>query len=121
MLEARGLFRSAICFRSILSRQNGLNRHLEQKQKIAGNSVFQFFGPRGLVNGPRGLVNGIHGTPTAQVILPKVGFLEAPPSFRQVFIWLRGSQTKSEDQPGGPRTNLEVFGDEVSFQYFPKT
>ena len=28
---------------------------------------------------------------------------------------------KSEDQSGGPRTNLEVFGDEVSFQYFPKT
>ena len=27
---------------------------------------------------------------------------------------------KSEDQPGGPRTNLEVFGDEVSFQYFLK-
>ena len=23
---------------------------------------------------------------------------------------------KSKDQPGGPRTNLEVFGDEVSFQ-----
>ena len=27
---------------------------------------------------------------------------------------------KSEDQPGGPRTNLEVFGDEASFQYFQK-
>ena len=30
MVEAWGLFRSAICFRSILSRQNGLNRHMEQ-------------------------------------------------------------------------------------------
>ena len=30
MLEARGLFRCRICFRSILSRQNGLNRHMEQ-------------------------------------------------------------------------------------------
>ena len=27
---------------------------------------------------------------------------------------------KTNDQSGGPRTNLEVFGDEVSFQYFPK-
>ena len=32
--------------------------------------------------------------------------------------WLK---KKSEDQPGGQRTNLKVFGDEVSFQYFPKT
>ena len=32
--------------------------------------------------------------------------------------WL---SNKSEDQSGGPRTNLEVFGDGVSFQYFPKT
>ena len=31
--------------------------------------------------------------------------------------WL---SNKSEDQSGGPRTNLDVFGDEVSFQYFPK-
>jgi len=29
--------------------------------------------------------------------------------------------TKNEDQSGGPRTNLEVFGDEVNFQYFQKT
>jgi len=28
---------------------------------------------------------------------------------------------KSEDQSGVPRTNLDVFGDEVSFQYFQKT
>jgi len=28
---------------------------------------------------------------------------------------------KSEDQSGGPSTNLKVFGDEVSFQYFQKT
>jgi hypothetical protein len=27
---------------------------------------------------------------------------------------------KSEDQSGGPRTNLAVFGDEVTFQYFQK-
>jgi hypothetical protein len=27
---------------------------------------------------------------------------------------------KSEDQSGGPRTNLDVFGDEVSFQSFQK-
>jgi hypothetical protein len=27
---------------------------------------------------------------------------------------------KTNDQSGGPRTNLEVFGDEVSFQYFQK-
>ena len=31
--------------------------------------------------------------------------------------WLK---KKSEDQSGGPRTNLEVFGDEVSFQNFQK-
>ena len=30
-------------------------------------------------------------------------------------------EEKSEDQYAGPRTNLEVFGDEVSLQYFPKT
>ena len=30
MVEARGPVRSAMCFRSILSRQNGLNRHMEQ-------------------------------------------------------------------------------------------
>ena len=34
---------------------------------------------------------------------------------------VRHSQNKSEDQSGGPRTNLEVFADEVSFQYFQKT
>jgi len=28
---------------------------------------------------------------------------------------------KNENPSGGPRTNLEVFGDEVSFQYFQKT
>ena len=28
---------------------------------------------------------------------------------------------KTKDQSGGPRTHLEVIGDEVSFQYFPKT
>jgi len=28
---------------------------------------------------------------------------------------------KSEDQSGGPGNNLEVFSDEVSFQYFQKT
>ena len=27
---------------------------------------------------------------------------------------------KSEGQSGGPRKNMEVFGDEVSFQYFQK-
>ena len=52
MLEARGLFRSAICFRSILSRQNGLNRHMEQNIYILLAekqvfSVFRFFGPIG--------------------------------------------------------------------------
>ena len=44
-LEARGPFRCRICFRSILSRQNGLNRHMEQTRKgLAENPVFQFFG-----------------------------------------------------------------------------
>ena len=34
-----------MCFRSILSRQNALNRHMEQKkQKNTENLVFQFFG-----------------------------------------------------------------------------
>ena len=42
-----------------------------------------------------------------------IGFI-AP----EMVPWL---SKKSEDQPGGPRTNLEVFGDEVSFQYFQKT
>ena len=32
-----------------------------------------------------------------------------------------GVREKSKDQSGGPRTNLEVFGDVVSFQYFQKT
>ena len=32
--------------------------------------------------------------------------------------WLK---TKSEDQSGDPPTNLQVFGDEVGFQYFQKT
>ena len=27
---------------------------------------------------------------------------------------------KNEDQSGGPMANLEVFGDEASFQYFQK-
>ena len=39
-LETRGLFRSAICFRSILSRQNGLNRHMDQKTKKCRKSSF---------------------------------------------------------------------------------
>jgi hypothetical protein len=42
-----------------------------------------------------------------------IGFI-AP----EMVPWL---SKKSEDQSGGPRTNLAVFGDEVSFQYFPKT
>ena len=44
---------------------------------------------------------------------PEDGFI-AP----EMVPWL---SEKSEDQSGGPRTNLEVFGDEVSFQYFWKT
>ena len=43
-LETRGLFRRRICFRSILSRQNGLNRHMEQNSFFLENQVFQFFG-----------------------------------------------------------------------------
>ena len=35
----------------------------------------------------------------------------------EVVPWL---SKKSEDQSGGPKTNWEVFGDEVSFQYFQK-
>ena len=35
--------------------------------------------------------------------------------------WDGALAKNSEDQPGGPRNNLEVFGDEVSFQYFQKT
>ena len=38
--------------------------------------------------------------------------------FPEVVPWL---SNKIEDQSGGPKTNREVFGDEVSFQYFPKT
>ena len=38
--------------------------------------------------------------------------------FPEMVPWL---SKKSEDQSGGLRTNLEVFGDEVSFQYFQKT
>ena len=44
----------------------------------------------------------------------KLMYLIAP----EMGPWLK---KKSEDQSGGPRTNLEVFGDEVSFQYFQKT
>ena len=55
MLEARGRFRSAICFRSILSRQNGLNRNMEQqKEKLAENPVFLFFRPIGPLMGSLG-------------------------------------------------------------------
>jgi hypothetical protein len=47
------------------------------------------------------------------VIFGKINLFKAP----EMVPWL---SKKSEDQPGGPRTNLEVFGDEVSFQYFQK-
>ena len=43
MLEARGLFRCRICFRSILSRQNALNRHMEQKEIVGRKSCFSVF------------------------------------------------------------------------------
>ena len=43
--EARGPVRCAIFFRSILSRQNPLNRHMEQNiYFLPENPVFQFFG-----------------------------------------------------------------------------
>ena len=49
MVEARGPVRSAICFRSILSRQNGLNRHIEQNIYLFGRkssfSVFRLIDP----------------------------------------------------------------------------
>ena len=45
MVEARGPIRSAICFRSILSRPNALNRYMEQKRKLPENPVFQPIGP----------------------------------------------------------------------------
>ena len=60
MLEARGLFRSAICFRSILSRQNGLNRHMEQKTQLAENQVFQLFGLQDPYRTPIGPLSGRH-------------------------------------------------------------
>ena len=51
MLEARGPIRSAICFRSILSRQNCLNHHMKQNIHFLSEnqvfSVFLFFGPVG--------------------------------------------------------------------------
>ena len=47
------------------------------------------------------------------VFFTKNGFI-AP----DMVPWL---SKKSEDQSGGPKTNLEVFGDKVSFQYFQKT
>ena len=46
MVEARGPVRCAMSFRSILSRQNGLNRHMEQNIFFGRKhifSVFQFF------------------------------------------------------------------------------
>ena len=55
MLEARGLFRSAICFRSILSRQNGLNRHMEQKKENDRKSSFSVFRPTGVGKWPTGV------------------------------------------------------------------
>ena len=48
--------------------------------------------------------------------LPKNIVCATPKKYR-----VRHSPKKTEDQSGGPRTNLEVFGDEVSFQYFQKT
>ena len=42
-----------------------------------------------------------------------IGFI-AP----EMVPWL---SKQSEDQSGGPRTNLEVFGDEMNFQYVQKT
>ena len=51
-LETRGLFRCKICFRSILSRQNGLNCHMEQKKKnwleILFFGFFPYWTPIGL-------------------------------------------------------------------------
>ena len=48
-LETRGLFRCKICFRSILSRQNGLNCNMEQQfffwQKIRFFSLFPYWSP----------------------------------------------------------------------------
>ena len=41
MVEAWGPFRSAICFRSILSRQNGLNRHMEQTKSSVYPAAFR--------------------------------------------------------------------------------
>ena len=38
-----GSIRRRICFRSILSRQNGLNRHMEQNIFQPKNTFFQFF------------------------------------------------------------------------------
>ena len=43
----------------------------------------------------------------------KISWFIAP----EVVPWL---SKKCEDEPRGPRTNLDVFGDEVSFQYFQK-
>ena len=53
MVEARVPVRSAIRFRSILSRQNGMNRHMEQtKCFLAENPVFQFFALKDLYRTP---------------------------------------------------------------------
>ena len=44
-----------------------------------------------------------------------IGFIAPEP---EMVPWL---SKKSEDQSGGPKTNLEVFGDEVRFHYFQRT
>ena len=41
--ETRGLFRRRICFRSVLSRQNALNLHMEQNMFFYRKTNFSFF------------------------------------------------------------------------------
>ena len=43
MMEALGPVRCAMCFRSILSSQNGLNRHMEQNIIVLPKNVFYVF------------------------------------------------------------------------------
>ena len=58
-LETRGPFRCKICFRSILSRQNGLNCHMEQNILFLPKIWFFGFFPYWSAIGP--LLSGIDG------------------------------------------------------------
>ena len=84
MVEARGPVRCAMCFRSILSRQNGLNRHMEQQKTNGRKSSFSVCRPIEPLKSPcrapkklprepgHGVTMGPHGSPWASMENPRM-------------------------------------------------